>query len=79
MLETFRKDFYWPHMANNAYRSVTDCDSCARMSGLRYKHQQKWHSSQLAGHWNFGNGYTWDNPQDLERQEIRSGNKGPVL
>ena len=40
MYYTLRKDYYWPHMAYDAYNVATKCRSCVRNRGTLHKHQK---------------------------------------
>lgn len=40
MYDSIRREFYWPHMANDVYQVVKESNSCARMRGTRHAHQK---------------------------------------
>ena len=40
MYYTLRREYYWPHMANDAYQTVRNCASCAATRGTRVRHQK---------------------------------------
>ena len=40
MYLTLRRDYYWPHMANDAYATVKSCRSCNKNRGTAAKHQK---------------------------------------
>lgn len=40
MYETLQKDYYWPNMNSNVYKTVKNCHSCAN-SDCKLKHKPK--------------------------------------
>ena len=40
MYYTLRREYYWPHMANDAYSTVQNCASYATTRGTLVKHQK---------------------------------------
>ena len=40
MYMTLRREYYWPHMANDAFAVARDCRSCRRIRGTRFTYQK---------------------------------------
>ncbi|CDF39905.1 unnamed protein product [Chondrus crispus] len=40
MYYTLRREYYWPHMANDAFSTVRNCASCAAPRGTLVRHQK---------------------------------------
>ncbi|CDF40971.1 unnamed protein product [Chondrus crispus] len=40
MYDTLRREYYWPHMANNVYSTVRNCQSCSATRSTIVRHQK---------------------------------------
>lgn len=40
MYYTLRREYYWPHMASDAFTTIRNCASCAATRGMLHKNQK---------------------------------------
>jgi hypothetical protein len=51
MFRNMRRSFYWPHMAEDVYETVRQCDDCARNRISERRHTTSYNYIQRKGRW----------------------------
>lgn len=69
MFDKLRQTYYLPHMANNVYTTIAQCESCVR-SGRRYRHKRNLQLFSASGPLDLG---ALDLPRPLSK--TRQGNQ----